>query len=115
MAAAIPTECGQIVTAWAPTKEEGLNDLYHNFRMSVLGWKAQSELPNPANFTSATQIVTPEDLEEKNPAGSDVDRFVEGISEYRDAGVTRLAVTYPGQDFDGYFDFWRNKLRPALE
>lgn len=106
---------GQIVTAWAPTKEEGLNDAYHNFRMSVLGWKAQSELPNPANFTAATQIVTPDDLEEKNPAGPDVESYVKSMSEYRDAGITRLAVTYPGQDFDGYFKFWRNELRPALD
>lgn len=105
---------GQIVNAWAPTKEAGLDEAYHNFRFSVGGWKVQSELPNPVNFTAATANVKPDDLESTIPAGPDVKRHVDGVREYQDAGVVNLALAYPGEDFGAFFRFWREELRPAL-
>jgi G6PDH family F420-dependent oxidoreductase len=105
---------GQLVTAWAPTTDAGLDDAYLNFRTSPLGWKVMAELPNPTNFTAATASVRPEDLEKTIPAGPDVARHLKGIGEYRDAGVERLAVAYPGRDFDGFFRFWHDELRPNL-
>jgi G6PDH family F420-dependent oxidoreductase len=105
---------GQIVTAWAPTKEAGLEDAYHNFRFSVGGWKVQAELPNPVNFTAATSNIEPSDLDASIPAGPDLKRHLDGIAEYSNAGVQRLALAYPGQDFEGFFDFWRKELRPSL-
>ncbi|HWD94981.1 MAG TPA: TIGR03557 family F420-dependent LLM class oxidoreductase [Acidimicrobiales bacterium] len=105
---------GQIVTAWAPTKEAGLDDAYHNFRFSVGGWKVQAELPNPVNFTAATSNVKPSDLDSSIPAGPDAKRHLDAMAEYAEAGVQRLALAYPGDDFDGFFGFWRNELRPNL-
>ena len=105
---------GQIVTAWAPTKEAGLDDAYHNFRFSLGGWKVQSELPNPVNFTAASANVKPEDLAATIPAGPDLKRHLDGVAEFTDAGVERLALAYPGEDFDGFFRFWRDELRPSL-
>jgi G6PDH family F420-dependent oxidoreductase len=105
---------GQIVTAWAPTEEAGLEDAYHNFRFSLGGWKVQSELPNPANFTAASANTAPEDLATTIPAGPDVARHLDGVREFADAGVERLALAYPGQDFDGFFGFWRDELRASL-
>jgi G6PDH family F420-dependent oxidoreductase len=106
---------GQVVTAWSETKEAGLNDAWRNFRFSVGGWKVQSELPNPVNFTAATKLVKPEDLDESMPAGPDVARHLDAMKKFTDAGVRRLAVAYPGNDFEGYFRFWRDELRPALD
>jgi G6PDH family F420-dependent oxidoreductase len=105
---------GQVVTAWASTEERGLDDAYRNFRFSLGGWKVQSELPNPVNFTAASANVKPADLRASIPAGPDVKRHVDGINEFADAGVTYLALAYPGDDFEGFFGFWRESLRPAL-
>ena len=102
------------MTAWAPTNEAGLEDAYHNFRFSLGGWKVQSELPNPVNFTAASATVVPADLAKTIPAGPDVKRHREGVAQFTDAGVERLAVAYPGEDFDGFFRFWREELRPSL-
>lgn len=105
---------GQCVNAWAPDRDEGLKEAFRNFRFSVGGWKVQAELPNPTNFTAATAVVEPEDLEATIPAGPDAKRHLEGIREYVDAGVHNLAVAYPGEDFEGFFRFWREELRPEL-
>jgi hypothetical protein len=59
-------------------------------------------------------MVTPEDLEETMAAGPDPEVHHKFIRGYIDAGVQRLALSYPGEDFDGFFDFWRNELRPSL-
>ncbi|HEY1825904.1 MAG TPA: TIGR03557 family F420-dependent LLM class oxidoreductase, partial [Acidimicrobiales bacterium] len=82
---------GQVISAWAPSKEEGLKDAHRNFRFSLGGWKVQSELPNPVNFTAATSMVTPEDLEETMAAGPDPEVHHKFIRGYIDAGVQRLA------------------------
>lgn len=106
---------GQVVLAWAPSEETGLEDAHHNFRFSLGGWKVQSELPNPVNFTAASAIVTPADLKDSIPAGPDVKRHLDGVTDYVNAGVKHLAVAYPGDDFEGFFRFWRSDLRPTLE
>jgi G6PDH family F420-dependent oxidoreductase len=105
---------GQLVTAWSSTKEAGLEDAYHNFRFSLGGWKVQSELPNPVNFTAASANVKPADLDESIPAGPEVARHVAGVSDFAKVGVRKLALAYPGTDFDGFFRFWQRELRPAL-
>jgi G6PDH family F420-dependent oxidoreductase len=105
---------GQVVTAWNTSKEAGLQDAYRNFRFSLGGWKVQSELPNPVNFTAASAHVKPQDLDEVIPAGPDLRRHLDGIREFTDGGVRNLAVAYPGDDFEGFFTFWQEELQPAL-
>jgi G6PDH family F420-dependent oxidoreductase len=105
---------GQVVTAWSTSKEAGLADAYRNFRFSLGGWKVQSELPNPVNFTAASANVKPGDLDETIPAGPDLKRHLDGIREFTDGGVRNLALAYPGDDFEGFFNFWQEELQPAL-
>lgn len=105
---------GQIVTSYAPTDEEGLQIAYESFRFAAGGWKVQAELPNPVNFAAATKTIKPQDLAELLPAGPDPKKYTQSIAEFLDAGVTHMAVAYPGQDHESYMDFWRTKLRPLL-
>lgn len=105
---------GQLVSAWSTTKDAGLEDAYHNFRFSLGGWKVQSELPNPVNFTAASANVEPADLDGSIPAGPDTARHVTAVNEYAKVGVRKLALAYPGTDFEGFFRFWQRELRPAL-
>jgi G6PDH family F420-dependent oxidoreductase len=101
---------GQVVLAWAPSKEEGLEDAHAQFRFSAGGWKVQSELPNPVNFAAATVAVTPEVLAGAIPAGPDPAEHLTGMRGFLDAGVEKLAVAYPGDDHDGFMRFWREEL-----
>jgi G6PDH family F420-dependent oxidoreductase len=106
---------GQVITAWAPTQHEGLEDAYRNFRFSLGGWRMQSELPNPTNFTAAAATVRLEDLSASIPAGPDVQAHLKSVNEFISGGITHLALAYPGEDFDGFFNFWKNELSPALK
>ncbi len=59
--------------------------------------------------------MTPESLVESMPVGPRVDRYVESIQEYIDAGYDSVYIHQVGPDQEGFFDFWRTKLQPALE
>jgi G6PDH family F420-dependent oxidoreductase len=106
---------GQVVTAFAPTRDEGLEDAHAQFRFSAGGWKVQSELPNPVNFAAATRMVTPEALGDSIPAGPDEDDHLKAMRSFLDVGVENLAVAYPGGDHASYMRFWREELQPELE
>jgi hypothetical protein len=44
-----------------------------------------------------------------------VDRHIEGIKKYIDAGVDRIAVLQAGRDQDGFFRVWNEELKPGLQ
>jgi hypothetical protein len=84
------------------------------FRFGMPGWKVQSELPNPVNFEAATKYVREDDVAEAVPYGTDVDRHVEAIEQWTQAGFDRIAVVALG-DIDRFFAFWEQELHPRLE
>ncbi len=105
---------GQVVLSWAETEGEGLATAHEKFRFAHGGWKVQAELPNPVNFDAATKAVTPGDLAGVIPAGPDSGVHLEGIKGFTDAGVSQMAVAYPGEDWCGFMEFWQNDVRPQL-
>ena len=84
-------------------------------RYAMLGWKVMSELPNPVNFEAATRYVREDDVARHVPCGPSVDRHLEGIKKYVDAGFDQIAVLQAGRDQDSFFQFWNEELKPGLE
>jgi G6PDH family F420-dependent oxidoreductase len=84
------------------------------FRFGMPGWKVQSELPNPVNFEAATAHMREDDVAEAVPCGTNVDRHVEAIDRWAQAGFDRIAVV-PLGDTERFFEFWERELRPRLE
>ena len=84
-------------------------------RYAMLGWKVMSELPNTVNFEAATSVVREADVARQIPCGPSVDRHIDGIKKYVDAGYDRIAVLQAGRDQDGFFRFWNEELKPGLE
>jgi hypothetical protein len=74
----------------------------------------QSELPNPVNFEAATAYVREDDVAEVVPCGTDVDRHVEAVEQWTQAGFDRIALGALG-DTDRFFEFWEQELHPRLE
>jgi len=106
--------CTQLPVAWAADEESALEVAHRMFRWSALGWKVQSELPNPINFDAASAHVRPEDLAADVPHGPDVGRYVDAVRSMADAGFDQLAFVQIGDDQDGFFRFWEHELQPAL-
>jgi G6PDH family F420-dependent oxidoreductase len=71
-------------------------------------------LPAPAHFEQAVELVTEEMIAEAVPCGPDLDRHVEALREYADAGVDELFVQQIGPAQDAFFDEWAPAVLPRL-
>ncbi|MEN3282400.1 MAG: hypothetical protein V7607_3540 [Solirubrobacteraceae bacterium] len=69
-------------------------------------------VPTPAHFEQACQLVTEEMIGEAVPCGPDIDRHVQALQEYADAGVDELFVQQIGPDQDAFFDDWAHVVLP---
>jgi G6PDH family F420-dependent oxidoreductase len=72
------------------------------------------ELPMPAHFEQATELVTEEMVAESIVCGNDPERFVEAIRPYQDAGFTHLYLQQVGPDQAEFLTFFDAEIRPRL-
>lgn len=105
---------GEVGLAWAETEEQAVQAAFETSRWSLTGWKVMSELPNPANFEAASQVVKPEDVAASMPCGPDAAKHLEAIREYEQVGYDHVVLMNNGPDPDGFMDFFARELKPAL-
>jgi G6PDH family F420-dependent oxidoreductase len=105
---------GQITVCWA-TDEASARKTAHTVwpNTSVPGQLGQ-DLPTPSHFEQAAELVTEDDVASKVVCGPAVERYVEQVQAYADAGYTHVYLHQVGRDQDGFFDFCRRELFAAL-
>jgi uncharacterized protein Usg len=103
-----------VTFCWAKTKDEGAKTLHKIWRTAGVPGDLSYELPLPKHFEQASELVTPEQLVESMPVGPKVDRYVESIQQYVEAGYDSVYLHQVGPDQEGFFEFWRKELEPAL-
>ena len=104
----------EVPLAWAPDAESAAKSAHEMFRFGLLDWKVLPELPNPANFESATDFVTTDDVAEAFACGPDRDDHLEVAKPFVEAGFDHLALINAGPDVDGFFEFFSNELSDPL-
>jgi hypothetical protein len=62
-----------------------------------------ADLPTPAGFSGATQLISPEQVAEQIPCGADLDAIVEVVKPYWEAGFTDIAVVQVGDEGQDQF------------
>jgi G6PDH family F420-dependent oxidoreductase len=71
-------------------------------------------LPTPAHFEQASELVTEDMVADTVPCGPDLDRHMETLQEYADAGVDELFVQQIGPNQDAFFDTWAKEIVPRF-
>lgn len=106
---------GQVAICYGPDEQECRKTALEQWRWSALGWPVMAELPGPSAFEAASQFVREEDIAEKVPCGPDLDRHLEAVRRFLDAGFTHVAVVQIGADRQSDFLGWAEAdLLPAL-
>ncbi|MFF7256345.1 LLM class F420-dependent oxidoreductase [Streptomyces microflavus] len=106
---------GQLPVCYDPDRDAAVARAHEQFRWSVGGWKVNSELPGPASFAQATELVRPEDVASAIPCGQDVEEFADAVRAYSEAGFTEIALVQVGGEHQHSFISWAEKtLLPAL-
>jgi G6PDH family F420-dependent oxidoreductase len=70
-------------------------------------------LPTPAHFEQAAALVTEEMVAERVPCGPDIERHLEAIRQYEEAGFDELYIQQIGPDQDSFFAAYRDHVLPA--
>ena len=71
-------------------------------------------LPDPEHFEQASSLVTPEMVGETVPCGPDLDKHLEAIQRFADAGVDELYIQQIGGDHEQFFDAYRKEILPRF-
>jgi G6PDH family F420-dependent oxidoreductase len=106
---------GQLPVCWDPDEQAAITRAHEQFRWFAGGWKVNAELPGPAAFEAAGRFVRPEDVAEQIPCGDKVERVVEAVGKFAEAGFTDVALVQIGGEAQGIFlDAAQRQLLPAL-
>ncbi|MDQ4132548.1 MAG: TIGR03557 family F420-dependent LLM class oxidoreductase [Actinomycetota bacterium] len=105
---------GQATVCWADTEEEAAQTAHRVWPNAAVPGELAQELPMPAHFEQASQLVTPDHVSEMLPLGPDPERHIEGIRKYLDAGYDHVYVHQIGPDQEGFFRFYEQQVLPKL-
>ncbi|HWD02899.1 MAG TPA: TIGR03557 family F420-dependent LLM class oxidoreductase [Amycolatopsis sp.] len=105
---------GGLKVCWSDSEEDGVATAQRLWPNELLPGKLASQLPIPADYAAATQLVTADMVRGQFPCGPDPERYVAKVREFADAGFDELYVQQIGPDQDAFFDFWSRKIQPEL-
>ncbi len=108
-----PAQAGMKV-CWAADEATARKTAFELWANSGVPGELTQELPMPAHFEQASQLVTEDQVAESIVCGPDPERHVEMIQKYLDAGFDEVYVSQVGKDQAGFFDFYRRELAPRL-
>jgi hypothetical protein len=69
-------------------------------------------LPTPSHVEQACELVTAEQI--ASPVGPDLDKHVESLQQYAEAGVDELFVQQIGPEQDAFFTTWAREVLPRF-
>ena len=105
---------GGLKVCWAQDEAEARRTLHRLWFNEAIPGEAAQVLPSPHHFEQLAELVTEERANEGKAVGPDVQRYVDAVKQYVDAGFDEVYISQIGPDQAGFFDFWERELRPAL-
>ncbi len=108
-----PAQAG-IKVCWAADEAAARRTAHQLWANSGLPGQLAQELPMPAHFEQASQLVTEDQIAETIVGGPDPEPYVEMVRTYLDAGFDEVYISQVGKDQAGFFDFYRKELAPRL-
>jgi len=105
---------GQCHVCWAETEDDAKATALEWFPNIALPGELSQELPQPAHFEQAAELLAEDDMAEIVACGPDPERHVEMIQRFVDAGCDHVYLHQIGPDQDGFFDFYERELLPRF-
>ena len=99
---------------FAASEDEGRKTALEWFPNIALPGELSQELPVPAHFEQAVDVLSEDDMAEIVACGPDPEVHLEMIGRFADAGYENLYVHQIGPDQEGFIDFYRDEVMPRL-
>ncbi|HUQ39337.1 MAG TPA: TIGR03557 family F420-dependent LLM class oxidoreductase [Acidimicrobiales bacterium] len=104
----------QLTVCWAADEAEARRTAHHIWPNAGIKGQLSQDLPTPAHFEQAAEMVTEDDVAEAVVCGPDPEHHVEAIQEYAKAGFSHVYIHQVGPDQEGFLRFWESEVRPRL-
>jgi G6PDH family F420-dependent oxidoreductase len=105
---------GGLKVCWDTDEARARKTVHRLWPNEALPGELAQVLPTPAHFEQASQLVTEEMVAEQVPCGADVERHLELIRAYEQAGFEELYVNQIGPDQDAFFEAYRDHVLPQV-
>jgi G6PDH family F420-dependent oxidoreductase len=105
---------GQMHVCWANNEKSALQTAHKIWPTAGLPGELGQELPSPAHFEQAVQLVTPEKVKEGTVVGPDVDPYLAKIDEFAQAGFDHIYIHQIGPDQEGFIRFAEREILPQF-
>jgi G6PDH family F420-dependent oxidoreductase len=104
----------EVALSYAEQEEDAKKTAHHYFRWSVAGWPVMAELPDTEGFAAASKHVTIETVAQLISCGPSLERHLQAIDRYVQAGYDHIILVQVGPGQDPFIDFFERQLSPAL-
>jgi coenzyme F420-dependent glucose-6-phosphate dehydrogenase len=105
---------GQVTVCWAKSEEEAKRTAREWWPNAAIKGDLSQELPLPAHFEQAAEMVNEDDVAEMVVCGPDPDAHRDKIREYEKAGFDHVYVHQVGPDQEGFFAFYEKEVLPDV-
>jgi G6PDH family F420-dependent oxidoreductase len=104
-----------VKVCWGPDEAEARRTVRRLWPNEGLPGELAQVLPTPEHFEQATELVTEETLAEAVPCGPDLDRHIDAMREFADAGVDELYIHQIGGPGDDFFSRYAKEILAHFE
>jgi len=105
---------GQLTVCWGRDEKAARKTAHLMWPTAAIPGEAGQELPNPAHFEQLAKIVTEDMIAERIVCGPDIDRHVERIQAYVDAGYDHVYIHQVGPDQEGFLEAYARDVLPRF-
>jgi coenzyme F420-dependent glucose-6-phosphate dehydrogenase len=101
---------GQLTVCFDKDEQQAVKTALEWWPNAALKGELGQELPLPRHFEQAAENVTEDEIAEAIVCGPDVDRYLEKITEFDDAGYDHVYIHQVGTDQESFFAFAEREL-----
>ena len=101
---------GQLSVCWARSEAEAIQTTFEWWPNVAVKGEVWVELPTPAHFEQAAQMVREEDVVKVVICGPDPERHISAIKKFTDAGYDHVYIHQIGPDQEGFFRFYEQEI-----
>jgi G6PDH family F420-dependent oxidoreductase len=105
---------GGLKVCWDEDETRARQTVHRLWPNEALPGELAQVLPTPEHFEQASALVTAEQASADVPCGPDVDRHLDAIRAYEQAGFDELYINQIGPEQDAFFAAYREHVLPAF-
>jgi G6PDH family F420-dependent oxidoreductase len=104
----------EVALCYAEREEDARETAHRYFRWAAAGWPVMAELPDVDSFAAASQHVSPEAIAEVVSCGPSLDRHLEAIDRFVEAGFDHIILVQVGPAQEALLHLFERELASAI-